>query len=232
MHDYLTFVICAPMGAFGLYAGHERRGSGSFPPRSAVLGLLGAALGIERMDEEGQASLRSYRVASLALSESQPMRDYHTVQTVPAKIKRPGSRRTGIDAIGRDIKTTITFRDYRTDIAIAIAVWGKEAFAWPLPELAAALREPAFVLYVGRKSCPLAAPLNPTLVPASSPVSALGATPVPDWVDATRHGTIVSDPFEGGSPDWVEVAPVDPIDRTTWHFSQGDIWHFDRHVDA
>ena len=87
MREYLVFDLSAPMGAFGSYAGHERRGSEIMPPRSAVLGLLGAALGIERSDHDGQAALRRYRVAVRLLAQSAPLRDYHTVQTVPAKIR-------------------------------------------------------------------------------------------------------------------------------------------------
>ena len=231
MSDYLIFLLCAPIGAFGLYAGHERRGSESIPPRSAVLGLLGAALGIVRTDADGQHALRRYCVAVQPLTESRPMRDYHTIQTVPAKVKRPASRRIAIEAISRDINTAITFRDYRTDVAIAVAIWGKE-LAWPLVELSTALRQPAFALYMGRKSCPLSAPLNSNVVQASDPLAAINAVQIPEWLGRTERGMIASDPFEGGSPDRIEVGPVEPTDRKTWHFGQRDIWHFNGHTNT
>ena len=234
MHEYLVFVLCAPMGAFGSYAGHERRGSDLVPPRSAVLGLLGAALGVERADADGQAALRRYGVAARSLTHSAALRDYHTVQTVPAKVKHPAGRRAAIDRIGRDINTTITVRDYRTDVAVAVAVWGRDE-RWSLAQVAAALRQPAFVLFLGRKSCPLAAPVNPCIVEAPDPVAALRDCTAPIWL---RHvadiapGPITSDPFYGGTPDRVEQAPVEPLDRTVWHFGQGDVWHFEREADA
>ena len=231
MSDYLIFLLCAPMGAFGLYAGHERRGSESIPPRSAVLGLLGAALGIPRTDADRQNALRRIRIAVQPLTESQPMRDFHTVQTVPSKVKRPASRRAAIEAVGRDINTSITFRDYRTDVAIAVAVWGKES-EWSLAELATALREPVFPLYMGRKSCPLSAPVNPRIVQGSDPLAAIRAVRIPEWLGQTERGTIACDPFESGSPDRVEIGPVEPVDRTAWHFGQGDIWHFDGRADT
>ena len=125
MREHLVFVLCAPMGAFGSYAGHERRGSDLVPPRSAILSLLGTTLGIDRTDADGQAALSQYRAAARPLTHSIALRDYLTVQPVPAKIKHPSGRRAAIDAIGRGITTRITIRDYRTDVAIAVAVWGQ-----------------------------------------------------------------------------------------------------------
>lgn len=231
MREHLLFALGAPMGAFGSHAGHERRGSELVPSRSAILGLLGAALGIERADSAAQAALRRYRVAVRALSHSVALRDYHTVQTVPAKIKRPNGRRAAVEAIGRDINTAITIRDYRADVAIAAGVWGEE-LRWQLPELASALERPAFVLYVGRKSCPLAAPLGPRIVSASDPVAALRGLPPPDWLPCIAPGPVTCDPFPGGVPDRVERAPVEPLDRMLWHFSDREVWHFDRDADS
>ncbi|WP_428098683.1 type I-E CRISPR-associated protein Cas5/CasD [Candidatus Rariloculus sp.] len=227
MHDYLVFCLCAPMASFGTYAGHERRGSDRVPSRSAMLGLIGAALGVARTDTVGQGALRRYRVALQPLTESAPMRDYHTVQTVPQTIKRPASRRAAIEAAGRAINTTITVRDYRTDVAVAVAMWGEEE-AWPLTQLADALRTPEYVLYAGRKSCPVSAPLAPGIVRAPDPPAAVCAVAVPDWLPRPVRGPITCDPFGGGVPDRIEFGPVEPIDRTLWHFAQSEIWHFDR----
>ena len=232
MSEHLVFVLSAPMAAFGTYAGHERRGSDLAPPRSAILGLLGAALGIDRTDAEGQTELRRYRTAVRPLTESAPLRDYHTVQTVPGKIKRPNGRRAAIEAIGHDINTTITIRDYRTDVAVAIAVWGEDVLRWPLPHVAMALRCPAFVLYLGRKSCPLAAPLDPRILRAPDPIAALYAVSPPEWLSHVAPGAVTCDPFPGGAPDRIEIAPVEPLDRVTWHFSQGEVWCFEGEIDA
>lgn len=231
MNEYLIFTLCAPMAAFGGYAGHERRGSDSIPRRSAVLGLIGAALGIERTDEGAQADLRQYRVAVQSLTRNIPLRDYHTVQTVPRKIKRPNSRRVAIETVGRDIETTITVRDYRTDVAIAVAIWVEEA-AWSLTHLASTLRAPEFVLYAGRKSCPLAAPLAPSIIHASDPTDAIRNVPVPDWLPCVSHGPIACDPFHDGNPDRIEPGSVEPIDRELWHFAQIDVWYFDRLTES
>ena len=230
MREHLVFTLGAPMGAFGSHAGHERRGSELVPPRSAILGLLGAALGIERTDADALTALRSLGVAVRSLTHSVALRDYHTVQTVPGKIRRPNGRRAAVEAIGRDIHTAITIRDYRADVAIAAAVWGQD-LRWPLPELADALRRPAFVLYLGRKSCPLAAPLDPRIVEASDPVAALRGLAPPHWLPRFNPGPVACDPFPGGAPERIESAPVEPLDRTLWHFADREVWHFDREPD-
>ena len=226
MPEYLAFDLAAPMGAFGSYAGHERRGSESMPSRSAVLGLLGAALGIERADHDGQAALRRYRVAVRLLAQGALLRDYHTVQTVPARIGRPNGRRAAIEAIGRDINTSITVRDYRTDVAFIVAVWSDDA-PWPLPRLRDALLRPVFVLFLGRKSCPPAAPLDPRIVAGPDPVTVLRGATVREWLGRGVPGGIASDPFAGGSPDRTEQAPAEPLDRGLWHFGEREVWHFD-----
>ena len=231
MREHLVFGLYAPMGAFGSYAGHERRRSDNVPPRSAILGLLGAALGIDRADADKQTALRRYRVAVRPMTISEPLRDFHTVQTVPQKIKRPSSRRAAVAAIGRNINTSLTIRDYCTDVAIAVAVWS-ESGNWPLRHMAAMLRRPTFVLYLGRKSCPLAAPLDPSIVQAPDPITALRTVTPPDWLHPVAPGGVTCDPFPGGTPDRIVIAPVEPCDRVKWHFRPTKVWHFNRIADA
>lgn len=225
MTEYLVFFYCSPIAAFGGYAGHERRGSDGAPLRSAILGLIGAALGIERNDRDAQLSLRHYRVALQSLTKNVHLRDFHTVQTVHQKFNRPDSRWAAMEVAGRNIDTTITYRDYRTDVALAVAVW-KEDNAWSLHHVADALSNPKFALYAGRKSCPFSAPFAPTIVDAPDPRVAIRGVTVPTWLTNLSQGEITCDPFTGGIPDWVETGPVEPIDRDLWHFTQGEIWHF------
>ena len=130
MREHLVFLLSAPMASFGSYAGHERRGSGLVPMRSAILGLVGAAIGIDRTDVEGQADLRAYSVAVQAFQSSTPLRDYHTVQTVPtAKARRPASRRQALERAGRVSNTVITMRDYRCDVLFGATPLGYGAMA-------------------------------------------------------------------------------------------------------
>ena len=231
MHEHLVFLLAAPIASFGSYAGHERRGSESVPMRSAVLGLVGAALGVDRADPEGQVALRAYSVAVQSFQRSIPLRDYHTVQTVPtARARRPETRRDALKRAGSDANTVITLRDYRCDVLVGACLWG--AGRWRLGELAAHLRRPRFPLYLGRKSCPLANPVNANVVTAVGPVEALNRIEVPAWLHPLRWSErdrvlhpVYSDPVDGlGETPASEQLPAEPLDREAWTFGERTVW--------
>ena len=204
------------MGAFGDLAGHERRGSHHWPGRSALLGLIGAALGVRRDDREGQVALTPWRTAVSVLQASEIWRDFHTVQTVPsARIRRPATRRAALDALQRTDTGIITRREYRSDCAFGVALWGGEIRA-----LEEALKHPAFTPYLGRKSCPLSAPMDPKPVAAGSPAEALARITLPPFLDLdpARPLLIASDDEIGEG--WTETRWDDPLDRDAWHFGQ------------
>ena len=216
MAEFLVFTLAAPMGAFGDLAGHERRGSGFWPGRSAILGLIGATLGVRRGDAAGLAALDVWQMAVAVLHQGMPLRDYHTAQTVPSTIKHPNSRREALaEARHKDsLNTILTSRDYLTDCAFAVALWGG-------PDAGAmmqALQTPVFIPYLGRKSCPLAAPMAPHLIKAETPVVALGAAKLPPWLPDAGPQMIASDAFAGLSGR-EETRWDQPLDRSTWHFA-------------
>lgn len=213
MTEYLVFTLAAPMGSFGGLAGHERRGSDSWPKRSAILGLLGAALGIERCDAAGQETLRHWKVAVSVLSESLPLQDFHTVQTVPnSRAKRPDSRRQALKALKKNDNPVITRRDYRCDCAFGVALRDG-------PEIEAArsaLERPVFTPYLGRKSCPLSAPMAPHRVQAANVVEALKQAVLPPYLQTLRPVLIASDEVIPGALK--ETFWDEPLDREGWHF--------------
>jgi len=216
MTEYLVLALVAPMGAFGDLAGHERRGSHYWPGRSALLGLIGGALGVRRDDSEGQAALASWRTAVSVLHASEIWRDFHTVQTVPsARIRRPEQRRAALEALHRTDTGIITRREYSSDCAFGVALWGGELS--PLDE---ALKRPAFTPYLGRRSCPLSAPMDPKVVTADNPADALARVTLPPFlgIDPARPLLIASD--EGVGKGWTETRWDNPLDREAWHFGQ------------
>lgn len=215
MAEFVVFTLAAPMGAFGDLAGHERRNSGAWPARSAVLGLVGAAQGVRRDDAPGQQALAGWRVAISVLSRGTAFRDFHTVQTVPtARVKRPATRQDALEALRSGDNPLITWRDYRSDCAFGVALWGLGG----VDEVRDALARPRFTPYLGRKSCPLSAPMAPRVVEAETEIDALARVTVPPFlgVDPERPLLVASDePLDGG---WQEVRWDEPIDRTSWHF--------------
>ena len=189
----------------------------SWPGRSAVLGLIGAALGLRRDDVDGQAALSAIQMAVAVHDEGSPLRDYHTVQSVTAAAaKRPDTRREALRVAGRRANTTITLRDYRVGPAYAVALWGA-----PLEVIAQALKRPAFVLYLGRKSCALAAPPAPLLVEAQGPLEALATVRWPDFREIPPARAIYSDIDLGGGLR--ERRNDLPLDRAAWHFGSREV---------
>ncbi|MBO9401317.1 type I-E CRISPR-associated protein Cas5/CasD [Shimia sp. R9_3] len=213
MIDYIVFSLVAPMGSFGGLAGHERRGSDAAPGRSALLGLLGAALGIRRDDDAGQRALDRWQTAVGVLNDGPPLQDFHTVQTVPsANIKAPATRADALRALKPSDNAVITRRDYRMDCVFVVAIWdGEDA-----DRMIAAMRQPLFTPYLGRKSCPLAAPMAPIMVVAENVVEALSAAQLPDWLPPMSLRRVISDQPTAGAI--AETLWDQPLDREAWHF--------------
>ena len=179
--QYLVFQLLAPLASWGEVAVGEYRGSHDYPGESALLGLLAAALGIRRDDEAAHAALRDgYGFALGVLSSGSLLRDSHTAQ-VPGRTALKGrphaTRRDELAMPKRDLNTILSTRDYRQNAACLVAVQCKTSGSQPhtVDALAEALRAPRFVLYLGRKSCPPAAPLAPLVLEASSAHAALEA---------------------------------------------------------
>jgi CRISPR system Cascade subunit CasD len=164
--DILLFRVYGNMASWGEIAVGESRHTANYPSKSAVLGLLAAALGIERDDETQQQALQlGYAIAIEVFSSGNILRDYHTTQAPDSVGKfRYRTRRDEL-IIGKErLGTTLSSRDYRTDALAVIAVKALANTPFSLATLQEKLKKPVFHLYLGRKSCPLAAPLNPQIL--------------------------------------------------------------------
>lgn len=168
----MIFQLQAPLSSWGDVAVGEYRPSADHPTQSAILGLLGAALGVARSDDVGQLALRaSVRIAVGVIEHGSLLRDYHTAQ-VPGRAdlkKRPhATRRDELALPKSDLNTILSTRDYRQNAAALVAMQSLDGAVYGLEELAAALLRPRFVLYLGRKACPLGTPVHPRAVDAPS----------------------------------------------------------------
>lgn len=177
--EFLVFQLQAPLAAWGEPAVGEYRGSADRPGDAALLGLLGAALGLRRDDAEGCAALQvGCRFAVGVLASGALLRDYHTAQ-VPGRAElkgRPHATRADELAVPRhDLHTILSTRDYRQGAAWLVAVQAVPGARWPLAALADALRRPVFVPYLGRKCCPTAAPMWPQPITAAHALGAIEA---------------------------------------------------------
>lgn len=154
----LLLRLAAPLQSWGEDSKFETRRTRREPTKSGVIGLLAAALGRRR--DEPLDDLKSLRFAVRVDQEGELLRDFHTA---------------------RNAKTAyVTERYYLSDaVFLAGLESGDEEF---LRKLDAALRAPAFPLFLGRRSCPPTPPLS--LGVTSEPLEkALTAAPRqnPEW---------------------------------------------------
>lgn len=235
MKDYLVFQLYGPMASWGQPAVGGDRATHMSPTRSAILGLLGAALGIKREEADRlQALHQSVQVATKQLTPTSLLRDYHTSQ-VPARNNKYVYRTRKnelLDEPKDKLNTILSTRDYRCDGLWVVALSLTETATVTLDALQSALIRPVFTLYLGRKSCPVSAPLRPLLVVNSELKDALDQ----DFPEITPEG--ISDStwlrrswaftytWEGdiseiqGDTVMTTHPWDDPVSLTRWQFQQ------------
>jgi len=228
MTDFLIFHLYGPMAAWGGPAVGEHRRTDSHPGRSAIIGILAAALGIRRDQEMLHSQLeKEYGLAIRLDCDGELVRDYHTVQA-PSH-DRKAVLATRRDEITRDLSrlnTLLSQRDYRVDAACTVALWIRgNASPYSLSELAEALHKPRLTLYLGRKSCPLGLPLAARVESASTLAELFGQYPCPwklDGLRITDNPRCYWDELDVAGMDVLMRAPRRDalISRKRWQFAE------------
>ncbi len=168
---YCVFRLYGPLCSWGEIAvGGERR-SALHPSKSAIIGLIGAAMGIEREDEEKQLKLASSLGFAIKLiNPGTIIKDFHTAQ-VPRAEKNVDyhTRKDELSAPDEKIGTILSKREYRCDSLSVVSLWISQDNDYiSLDKVQQALITPIFHLYLGRKSCPPALPLQPQIIEADT----------------------------------------------------------------
>lgn len=133
----LLLRLCAPMQSWGTQSRFTVRDTGFEPSKSGVLGLLCAALGIDREDDDGLQPLTLLRMGVRVDREGALRMDYHTAKDVRM-------------ANGKIKETELSSRYYLADAAFLV---GLESNDLPLLEhIQAALQKPRWALFLGRKA--------------------------------------------------------------------------------
>ena len=159
--EILALYLDAPLQSWGHQSRFDRRTTLSWPTRSGVIGMVAAAMGIPREDREGLARLAPLRMTALLLAPADPARtagtrlmDFHTVGGGydPKTERRHMPRKAGGSSPG----TVVSHREYLQDTRFGILMAGD----LPLLEaVKAALENPRWGLFLGRKSCIPASPV-------------------------------------------------------------------------
>jgi len=122
----------APLQSWGVQSRYSIRDTAREPSKSGVVGLLCAALGRPRSDDV--ADLAALRMGVRVDREGVILREWQTAKATAAG------------------DTTISTRYYLNDAAFLVGLEGQDAAL--LQALHAALRNPRWHLFLGRKSCP------------------------------------------------------------------------------
>lgn len=121
------------------------------PTKSGVIGLLCAALGVTRMQANDQWLPRLADLSMGVRVDAPGVRwwDYHTVGAGLQMRIAEGPNKTKPGAMP-------TRREYLCDASFLVALQGSQS---EVDELEEALRNPKFLLYLGRKACPPSRPI-------------------------------------------------------------------------
>jgi CRISPR system Cascade subunit CasD len=205
------------MQSWGFASRFTRRTTALHPTKSGVVGLLAAALGVDKYGP-GEA-LQVQRLASLQCTtvtlpkkrgeRDLPMlrlMDYHTIgggyQKDTDRMKKPRA------ASGATLETVLSERHYLLDSRFGVLLEGEQEW---LEQIAAKLRNPTWGLWLGRKCC---IPASPLLVGVGSDFDAawkllLKAAGMAEDSTMTLFDHVVEgQEAEGLDDEWLNDTPV------------------------
>lgn len=167
MAEYLILKLDGVMQSWGEHTYEDFRPTLNFPSRSALLGLLGACLGLDRGAVQARQELAE-ALRFVVRADDDPTRsptqlvDFHTVMEARAV----GGKTRSNPVVSR--------REYLCDSCFTVAI----AAAPPmLDRLQLALSKPHYTPSLGRRSCPPSRPLLEGRFEAADAVAALASVP-------------------------------------------------------
>lgn len=213
----LALLLDGPMQSWGFASRFTRRTTALHPTKSGVVGLLAAALGIDKhgADEAAQvARLAALQCTTVTLPKKRggtelPMlrlSDYHTIGGGYDKdtdwMKKPRA------ASGATLETVLSERHYLLDARFGVLLEGERDW---LEQIASKLRDPTWGLWLGRKCC---IPASPLLVGVGSDRNAawqllLKAANLDEASTLSQFDHVIEgEDAEGLDAEWLNDTPV------------------------
>lgn len=206
MQDFLIIILQGAMQAWGGHTYEDYRPSLIFPTRSAIVGLLGACVGIERadinalkaLDKSFQLTVRANKrkIAQREKSAVKPpismqkITDFHTVQHARKVDGKPRP------------EAIVSRREYLCDAEFTVALAFAEKANYSLERVKQTIQKPVYTPFLGRRSCPIQRPLYEAVINAENAQAALNQI-------APYHGTLYSElELNGGTPMMVRDQPL------------------------
>ena len=154
----LVIRLTAPLQSYGNEATFNRRTSNYYPSKSAVIGMIAAALGYRRDDSR----INNLNNLKLAIRIDQPgkfMTDFQVVE-----YQKNSSSKT----------KKVTYRSYLQDAVFTVAIGSDDE---KIACIKNALEHPKFQLFLGRRSNPPAGPLIMEEYAVDDPMTVLRQLP-------------------------------------------------------
>ena len=154
----LVIRLTAPLQSYGNEATFNRRTSNYYPSKSAVIGIIAAALGYRRDDSR----INNLNNLKLAIRIDQPgkfMTDFQVVE-----YQKNSSSKT----------KKVTYRSYLQDAVFTVAIGSDDE---KIACIKNALEHPKFQLFLGRRSNPPAGPLIMEEYAVDDPMTVLRQLP-------------------------------------------------------
>jgi CRISPR system Cascade subunit CasD len=198
---YLALLLDSPMQSWGFASRFQRRTTGLHPTKSGVIGLICAAMGLPKGSPEEQEALpklAKLTMTSIAMPRYhvRRMEDFHTVLNT-----RRASSKMNDDPV-------VTRRQYLQDARFGVILAGDRDL---LERVAAALQNPVWGVWFGRKNCIPAEPIYRGLFEKESETWRwlVGDRPIEEFTTVTEV-----DRFEDGT-DSLGDQPVSFGDATS-----------------
>ena len=170
-----------PLQSWGTRSRFDCRDTELEPSKSAVLGLVAAAMGLPREDDEAVAKLASLSMAVRIDWPGSLLRDYHTAGggRFPGRPEKGRGSFGVAKASGAPPGTVVSIRDYLSDASFLVGLSGDDE---EVSRIDGGLADPVWPLFLGRRSCPPSVPVRVGLRDGDA-ITAIEREPLPDRVE-------------------------------------------------
>lgn len=197
----LLFRLEGVMQSWGELAKWDYRSTELFPSKSGIVGMIAAAMGLQRGDVRIQELCKSITIGTRADRAGEVRTDYQTVSS-STMLTAKGKKRSGGNTI-------ITPKSYLFDASFLVAV---TADSHTLRDCLEALNNPVWPVYLGRKCCTPNIPvLGKITTEYDSIIDALNSEPLIE-----RHDEEVFIQVDGTETQRFDVI----IDSSKRHFTR------------
>jgi CRISPR system Cascade subunit CasD len=152
--SFLALYLDAPLQSWGYQSRFDRRTSLSYPTRSGIIGMICAAMGVDRSDTEGLQLFETLTISVYTFRQGRRLVDFHTVGGGWDKKKNPQCIVPKAD--GKAGQTVVSRREYLQHSRYGVILQVDKTLG---QRIVMALTNPIWGIWLGRKSCIPASPV-------------------------------------------------------------------------